>query len=427
MTALVQGFFVHLVAMAPTWTELTPWTDRKNRFHPLRASVFALLLLPGMWLLVRWLLHGLGAEPLKAAIHGTGYWTVWLLLASLAITPLKALASSPNVAVVRRMVGNAALIYALIHLSLYCADENWQALTIIGEIVKRFYLTIGFVALMGLIVLGATSSDGWVRSMGSTWKRLHRLVYGIMALSLIHYVLQSKLDVSQVLLAAGVFSWLMMWRALPIGRDRDWPILLLLSAAAATLTLAVEFAWYRFGTHVDPVRVIRGEFDIGYGLHPAGQVLLLGLAVTASALLRQLALRFGSTLLFTVAVYGLGALLFDAAMLFLSVDLDDAFPDGPSPWVLDIGWIAAFAVLGAMRWRVRDMAQARLFDALWIAAIGAQVALPGLSTRGVGAGVAVLIAGAVLMFARRVWVASRGTALLLPVLILLAAASAGLL
>lgn len=411
MTTSVHSVLSHLMAMAPTWTELVPWTDRKNRFHPLRASVFGLLLLPAAWLLARWITHGLGAEPLNAAIHSTGYWTVWLLLASLTVTPLKALTSNPKIAVVRRMVGNAALIYALIHLLLYITDQHWRLLTVLSEIATRFYLTIGAVALLGLAVLGATSSDGWVRSMGPTWKRLHRLVYGIMVLGLIHYLLQSKLDVSQSLLAAGVFTWLMVWRALPIGRDREWPVLLGISVAAALVTLAYEYAWYRLGTHVNALRVIQSEFDIEYGLHPAGQVLLLGLVTTAAAVTKQCVARFGPTLPLTLVVYGAGALVFDAVALFLSYDLDDIFPDGTAHWQLTIGWAVAFALLGAMRWRLRATSQARLLDALWVATLLAQVAVPGLLTRGLVAGAAVLVAGTVILLGRRAWAASRGVAL----------------
>ena len=68
-----------------------PWTDKKGRLHPLRAAVFALLLAPGALLAFNWLTVGLGARPVNVAIHSTGYWSVWILLASLLISPLKAL------------------------------------------------------------------------------------------------------------------------------------------------------------------------------------------------------------------------------------------------------------------------------------------------------------------------------------------------
>ena len=90
-----------------------PWTDKKGRLHPLRAVVFMLLLLPGIWLAAA-LLAAHAGRPRRSTqlIHSTGYWAVWFLVASLMVTPAKALLGLPNIAVVRRMIGNAALAYA---------------------------------------------------------------------------------------------------------------------------------------------------------------------------------------------------------------------------------------------------------------------------------------------------------------------------
>ena len=402
---------ITLTAVAPTAIELIPWTDRKNRFHRLRATVFALLTLPALALAGRWLTGNLGADPLNAAIHSTGYWAVWLLLASLLVTPLKSLAASPGIAVIRRMTGNAALIYVAIHLALYATDQKWQLLTVASEIIKRFYLTLGFVALLGLIILGLTSTDGWMRVLGPAWKRLHRLVYAVAVLALVHYLLQSKLDVSQALLAGGVFTWAMMWRALPTGHDRQWPVLLAITAAAAATTLAYEYLWYRFGTHVNALKVIRDEFDIQYGLHPAGQILLLGAAATAATALRQLSFRIAGAWPFTLAIYTLGAFAFDAAIAFRDLYFDDLFPDGPAPSTLDAAWLGAFALLAVTRWRLRAAPQARLLDALWLLAVASQIAIPGPITRGLPAAAVVVLAGLAVAGSRRLWPATRAAAL----------------
>lgn len=368
---------IRLATIKPTRTELIPWTDRRGRLHPLRATVFALLLVPGLWLAARWFGHRLGPEPVNAAIHSTGYWTVWLLLASLAITPLKALAAMPNVVVIRRMIGNAALVYALIHLALYATDQHWRLMTIASEILKRFYLTIGFVALCGLVLLGLTSTDGWTRALGRTWKRLHRLVYGLLVLGLIHYVLQSKLDVSQALLAAGVYTWFMLWRVLPAGRDREWAPLFGIALASAILTLAYEYGWYRFGTRINPMKVLTGEFDIAFGLHPAGQVLLLGLLAVAAAELRRMSMAaFGATIGYAILIYGLGGLAVAGVSLFLGWTTDLILPE---TWSFDAAvgaLVALLAALGALRWWTR--ADRRwLVDGVWAACVLAPVALVG--------------------------------------------------
>lgn len=415
--------------LAPTLSELVPWTDRRGRFHPMRAAVFALLLAPGLWLLGRWVGGMLGPRAVNAAIHSTGYWAVWILLASLAVTPAKALASAPNIVVIRRMVGNAALIYACIHLALYATEQNWRLLTIASEIVKRFYLTIGFVTFLGLCALGFTSTDGWSRKLGRAWKRLHKIVYGLMVLGLIHYVLQSKLDVSQALLATGVCFWLMAWRLLPAGADRALGPLLGISLAAAVLTLLAEYAWYGLGTRINPVRVVMSEFDVALGLRPAGQVLLLGVLATTLAELRRLSLTaFGATVLFPMIVYGLGAFADDAVALFMGWPLDEMIPDGASPALMDLLWVVFFGMLGIARWRLRAGWQRRWVDGLWVGCLVYQFLLIATANRSLWATCAWLIVGAALLLGHRVWPVSRGAALMLvPLGLLLAFEAAWLL
>lgn len=416
-------------AVAPSRGELSPWTDRRGRFSMLRGVTLALLAAPAAWLFIRWTTDMLGPEPLHAAIHSTGYWTIWLLLASLVVTPFKALAAMPNIVILRRLIGNAALLYALVHITLYATDQHWNVLTIVGEIVKRIYLTIGFVALLGLVVLGLTSTDGWICTLGRTWKRLHKAVYGIAVLGLVHYVLQSKLDVSAAQLAAGAFTWLMLWRMLPAGRDRErWP-LVGIAVAAAAMTLVYEYVWYRFGTRVDPMRVVRGEFDIDFGLHPAGQVLILGMLASAAFQLRQLGLTpLGQGLWFTVLLYALGAFVDDVLALFLGWSFDDVLPGGVSPLLFNAAWVLALGLLGIARWRLRDQWRRHLLDAAWLACVIYQVALVGSSDPSIGTTSAALIAGASLLLGQRVWTSSRRAALaLVPLGLLLAYGAAAYL
>lgn len=397
-------------AAASAWQRFAPWVDRRGRFHPLRAAVFVLLLVPGTWLAGRWSLEGLGPRPLNAAIHSTGYAAVWLLLASLAVTPAKALLAQPNVVVVRRMVGLGALFYAVAHLLLYCADQNWLPLVIVSEIALRFYLTIGFLALLGLLVLGVTSTDGWIRSMGRTWKRLHRLIYALTALAMAHYVLQTKLDVSQAMLSIGVFAWFMLWRALPAGKDRDWPVLVGVSLAAAAAALATEYLWYRFGTRANAWKVVASEFDLTYGLHPAGQVLAAGLLATGLVELVRIGMTpFGRRPFYTMGVYALGAFADDVTALVLGWPMDDGSNDVP-PVVMDLLWVVLLALLGAARWKLRTRWHRHVLDAVWAASILDQVLRIGLG-RTPGAVVAAAIVACAAVVGTRVWHVSRGAAL----------------
>ena len=393
--------------------ERAPWADRRGRFDAFRAGVFGLLLLPLLWVALRWGLDMLGARPLNAAIHSTGYWAVWVLLAALCVTPAKALLGLPNLVVVRRQVGVGAACYAGLHLVLYSADQGWNPWRIVSEIALRFYLTIGFAALVGLGVLTWTSSDGWVKRLGAGWKRLQRWVYAIAVLAAVHFFLQSKADVSAATVAAGVFAWLMLWRLLPAGRDRGLGAMLGLAVAAAAAALGIEFVWYRFGTHVDPMRVLRGEFDLAYGVHAAGLVLVLGLLATLAVGLRRLGEgRLGEQLPFTVGVYALGALAAPAVCLTLGWSTDDLLPEGVPLWVPVLAGVALFALLGLGRHWLRGSGQGRLVDVFWAAAALYPLALLGDQAVAAQAYGAAAVLGAAAL-AWRAWPVSRGAALLL--------------
>ena len=408
--------------------ERAPWADRRGRFDAFRAGVFGLLLLPVLWVVLRWPLGMLGARPLNAAIHATGYWAVWVLLAALCVTPAKAVLGLPNLVVVRRQVGVGAACYAGLHLLLYAADQSWNPWRIVSEIAQRFYLTIGFAALVGLGVLAWTSSDHWVKRLGAGWKRLQRWVYAITVLAAVHFFLQSKADVSAATVAAGVFTWLMLWRLLPAGRDRGLPAMLGLAVASAAVTLAVEFLWYRLGTRIDPMRVLRGEFDLAYGVHAAGLVLVLGLVAALAFELHALGQgRIGQRPLFTVGVYALGALAAPAVALTLGWSTDDLLPESVPLWLPVLAGVALFALLGLGRHWLRGSGQGRMVDLFWAAAALYPLALLGdqaVPAEVCGA-LAVLAAAAL---AWRAWPVSRGAALLLlPAALGVAAEAAALL
>jgi sulfoxide reductase heme-binding subunit YedZ len=263
------------------------WRDPAGRFSPLKLAVLLLVLWPGAELALRWAMHDLGARPVTEVLHGLGDWTVRFLLLSLAVTPARAVLDWPRVVVLRRMLGVTAAGYALAHLVLYCVDQQWNAGKIVSEIALRFYLTIGFAALLMLAVLAATSTDGWQKRLGRRWKRLHRLVFVLLPLALFHYFLQSKADVSDAVFFSGLAVWLMLWRLAPKrwqGRVVLLPLLALLAAAA---TAGLEAAWYGLKTGANAERVLAANLDVAFGLRPAVQVGLCGALVLVAALLRR--------------------------------------------------------------------------------------------------------------------------------------------
>jgi methionine sulfoxide reductase heme-binding subunit len=271
---------------------MQPWLDYSGRLSPLKLLVFVALFLPGGWIALALASGQLGADPIKETLHQLGLWAIRLLLITLAVTPARSILQWSRVMLVRRMLGVAAFAYAAAHLSLYIVDEAFDLAKVASEIALRFYLTIGFVALLGLAALAATSTDGMVRRLGGRrWQRLHRLVYPIVALGLIHYFIQSKLIVYEPMVMDGLFLWLMGYR-LVAARRRDWRVplaaLAVLSLASAALTALGEAVYYWLKTGVDPSRVLAVNLSLATGIRPGVVVLIVGVAVTVLAALRAL-------------------------------------------------------------------------------------------------------------------------------------------
>ncbi|HVI28476.1 sulfite oxidase heme-binding subunit YedZ [Hansschlegelia sp.] len=300
--------------------------DRAGRFSPLLALTLLGVLAPAVWLAIR-ALHGdfsgaalppglppgfagapgapaapfggaapsafggaadQAARPITAAIHFTGDWAIRFLLLSLAVTPFRRLLHWPRLVLVRRRIGLAALAYAALHLALYALDQDLVLTKVVTEIALRIYLAIGFVALIGLIALGATSTDGAVKRMGArNWARLHKLAYPIAGLAVLHFTMQSKLDISDPAWMWGLFLWAMGWRLLQNQGERATNLLWLvgLAVAAALATALSEAAWYGLATGVDPARVLAANFSVQLGLRPCWTVLLFGLAAAASSVI----------------------------------------------------------------------------------------------------------------------------------------------
>ncbi|TPG59554.1 sulfoxide reductase heme-binding subunit YedZ [Roseomonas nepalensis] len=260
-----------------------PWLDRGGRFSAFKAAVLLGCVLPLLLLGWDWATRNLGPEPLTRATHDTGDWCVRFLLISLAVTPARWVFDWPRVLQVRRMLGLAALGYALVHLALYIGNEHLRLWHVLLEIVKRPYLSTGFTALIGLAVLGWTSTDGWLKRLGREWKPLHKLVFPLMALGILHFYMQSKINVSQPVLMSGLFLWAMLWRASP-ARWRASPLPLLpIALLAAAGAAGLEYLWYALATKLPADMIFLANFDTEFEIRPAVWVLIGGLATFAAA------------------------------------------------------------------------------------------------------------------------------------------------
>jgi sulfoxide reductase heme-binding subunit YedZ len=258
------------------------WRDRRGRLSPLRIGALALLLLPVAIAIYDWETIGFGARPLNDVIHRTGYWALIFVLVSLAVTPLRRIARYGTLIDVRRMIGVGAFVFAFAHICLYIADQSYDLFKVASEIVLRLYLTIGFVALTGLALLAATSTDAMVKRLGGLrWRRLHQIVYVIALLALIHFFQQTKADQSVPIFAAGVFLWLMLYRVVAARTERSelsGLTLLILSVAVAILVFAGEAIGIGLYYRVSPMRVLSTAFDFD-AIRPGWLVLGAGLAV----------------------------------------------------------------------------------------------------------------------------------------------------
>lgn len=255
-------------------------TDRSGRFSTLKSCCLAVLLAPALWLAWRAVNHQLGPRAMTEALHVTGQWAVRFLLAALALTPLQRLFRWPKLALIRRMLGVGAFSWAAGHLLLYIASQGYDLPHVVSEIIHRYYLAIGFVSLAGLALLAATSTDGLIARMGPWWKRLHRAVYVLAALAILHFFMQSKLDASEATLMAGLFIALMIYRlAFRLRLPVNATVLAGVAIASAAITALVEFAWYGIATGANPWRVLSANFHPAQGLRPAVDVLLLALGL----------------------------------------------------------------------------------------------------------------------------------------------------
>lgn len=264
-----------------------PWNDRQGRFAPLKALALAGIIAPGLWIGGHGLNGTLGAKPLEVALHETGLWAVRLLLVTLAITPLRLITGWGKLMQLRRMLGVAALAYALIHLFLYVVQQRYDLVVVVLEIIKRFYLTIGFVALAAMVALGVTSTDGSIRRMGAeSWNRLHRLIYPLTVLAIFHAFLQAKINVSEEVVQIGVFVVLMAVRFL---HRRLWLnawTLLALALFAVPITAALEALWYGLATGVPWRRVLDANLMPALVPRPAVVVGAIALALPLLAIFR---------------------------------------------------------------------------------------------------------------------------------------------
>jgi sulfoxide reductase heme-binding subunit YedZ len=268
--------------------------ENSGRWSPEKIIAFVGACLPALWLAWRaWNGELNPARPVNEAIHSTGYWTMLFVVFSLAVTPARRLFNAPKLINMRRTLGVTAFCYAALHLTLYVVQEKYDLLKVVSEIVLRIYLTIGFLALIGLIALAATSTDGMIKRLGGArWNRLHKAVYAIAILGGIHFLMQTKLDISDSVMVVGFLFWLLGYRLWHryIGAV-GYLSQIALTIVASSLTAFAEAAWYGATTGVMWTRVLSANLDWdiwSLTFRPSQWVLIVGLTVTLASFLWSL-------------------------------------------------------------------------------------------------------------------------------------------
>ena len=185
----------------------------------LLVKVAASWVFPGWGPVVNDTIGGLGVDPLKALLHETGEDSLGVLIACLAITPIRRIFKVNGIQKVRRMVGVWSFVYALVHVSIYlgldqlCYSlESCDFRAIWNDVLKRKFIFMGTISFVILLVLAITSTNGWIRRLKKKWQPLHRLVYVAAISGVIHFIWVQKSDFTEPLMWAGWIGLLLAIR-----------------------------------------------------------------------------------------------------------------------------------------------------------------------------------------------------------------------
>mgnify|MGYP000193048551 CR=1 FL=1 len=186
------------------------WLPRSGQLTWIKAGIFLLCLVPFTRLVYGGYANSLGANPIEAITRSTGWWTLFLLMASLSVTPLRKLSGANWLLRLRRMLGLYAFFYACVHFITFIWFDHWFDVgEIIKDVIKRPFVTIGFAAFLLLWPLALTSTNAMVRRLGRNWQRLHRLIYVVAILGVVHFWWLVKRDLTEPMIFAAVLAALL--------------------------------------------------------------------------------------------------------------------------------------------------------------------------------------------------------------------------
>jgi sulfoxide reductase heme-binding subunit YedZ len=178
-----------------------------------KVLVFVACLTPFAWLVTRALTGRLGINPVEDLELTTGIWALRFLVFTLLVTPVRRLTGWNRVIQYRRMLGLFTFFYASLHVSMYVGVDQFFALGfIVKDVVKRPFITMGFLAFVLMVPLAVTSTKGWIRRLGRRWQVLHRLIYLSAVCAAIHYLWKVKVMIGSPVYYAVAIGVLLAFR-----------------------------------------------------------------------------------------------------------------------------------------------------------------------------------------------------------------------
>jgi sulfoxide reductase heme-binding subunit YedZ len=179
----------------------------------LKPLVFVICSIPAAQLAYQGYIGDLGVNPIEFITRFTGSWALIFLLASLSVTPLRRLTGKNELIRLRRTLGLFAFFYASLHFATYLALDLFFDFRAIGkDILKRPYITVGFIAFVVMVPLAITSTAAMIRRLGKRWQKLHRLVYLAAAAGVIHFYWLVKADIRRPAQYGAVLALLLGFR-----------------------------------------------------------------------------------------------------------------------------------------------------------------------------------------------------------------------
>lgn len=186
----------------------------KQQLVVLKTFVFAACLMPFMFIIWETVFNQLGADPIQTLHFRTGDWALRFLFITLSMTPLQRFFHSPIPMRFRRMLGLFAFFYASLHVLVWLVlDQSLSMENMIKDVPQSPYIMVGLLAYFMLIPLAVTSTSGMMRLLGHSWFTLHKMIYPVALLGVLHFFWLTKLDYSEPIIYLSILLVLLGFRA----------------------------------------------------------------------------------------------------------------------------------------------------------------------------------------------------------------------